>query len=113
MKGLPENPLTIPTFTAVTERRLSLKLLSAFSFCPKAHKLGRFPAWSWLVEARALVCCGVVWAAEQRDMKRLVKAEGPERAVLPAWPGGILYWVEEAGACLQQTYRYQTLSFLR
>lgn len=40
------------------------------------------------METQAFVCCAVVWAAEQRDVKRLAKPEGPDRTALPFRPRG-------------------------
>lgn len=51
-----------------------------------------------VVEAQAFVCCGVVWAAEQTDKKRLAKQEGPEGSP-SAQPGKqLLGWLEKAEA---------------
>ncbi|KAL0601781.1 Serine/threonine-protein kinase Nek4 [Plecturocebus cupreus] len=43
------------------------------------NKIGRFPTWSERQGAQAFVCCEVVQAAEQIDVKRLTREEGPAR----------------------------------
>lgn len=45
------------------------RLLLVPSLGPKANKISRFPLWRPWPEAQAFVCCGVVGAAKQIDVK--------------------------------------------